>query len=162
MSKLVLFVSVLMFGCLLCPAQSTLRKKVKPQKAVVRESVKVERDTVTDANSIAKTVRCENYQKVQYAAYESLSLTNLSACDTIFSVTVDIDYSDMAGNQLNRRDAVFEVVIPPGQTRHSTIPAWDKQRIFYYKDNPPVRGSQRSKPFTVKLVPVSIITNKTK
>ena len=87
-------------------------------------------------------------------------LTNKSDRDTIRALEVDIDYRTPDGAQLNRRSVVFESVIPPGETRHCSAPAWDRQQLFYYIGTPPARKTQRTSPYDISIKPLKLIISK--
>ncbi len=136
-------------------AQSTRRKAVHPARTVAAATAPVTNrvDTIVDTDAIGRMVRISGYKKTLASRVETLMLTNLSATDTIHAIDIDMDYHTLDGTQLNRRDVTFTIDIPPGETRHVSTPAWDRQQLFYHADTPPKRPTQRATPFTTNLRP---------
>lgn len=143
-------------------AQST-RRKVKPGTTpaqVTATTAYVTADTLTNAADILRLVQADGYKKAVASRVESLMLTNRSQVDTLRSYSVDIDYRDESGRQINRRIVTVRTAVPPGQTRYVSFYSWDRQQLFYYKDTPPARKTQRTAWFTVTLTPVSAVFHK--
>lgn len=148
---------ILLYAVFTGMAQTTTRKKLRPaNRDIGREVVHARRDTVTDPGVINKTVEISDFSKTVASRVESVLITNKSESDTVFAVTVDIDYRTPAGRQLNKRTVTFRVTVPPGETRHASVQSWDRQQLFYFIDTPPARKSQRTSPFTVSIVPETI------
>lgn len=144
-------------------AQNTRRKTVKskPYVATPAADITYERaDTVVGADSIAAYVRLSGFRKTVTSRVESLMITNLSLTDTVCSLTVDVNYSAADGTQLHRREVTFNVVVPPGETRHTSVSSWDRQQLFYHVDTPPARKTDRSRPFTVTITPLRLLLHK--
>lgn len=138
--------------------QSTKRRGIKPTVGMVEASaVATGLDTVVGAEAIDGIVRLTDFNKTTASRVESLMITNISETDTVRAVTVDIDYKNLQGRQLNRRIVTFEVTVPPGETRHASVASWDRQQLFYYKNTPPARKTQRTTAFDITIEPVSII-----
>lgn len=141
-------------------AQNTTRKGLKPLKELPKapaEKVRNLNDTITDSHKIEKFVELSDYQKTLASRTESVFITNLSATDTIKSLTVEIDYRTPRGKQLNRRNVTFNVTIPPGETRATHTQSWDRQQNYYYKKTAPRRPSERSRPFDITITPIMLI-----
>ena len=139
-------------------SQSTRRSKIKPTKSAAHTEVAVSvRDTVTNQDSIARLINMTGFKKPVASRVETIMLTNLSDSDTIHAVEVDIDYRTPDGQQLNRREVIFSVIIPPGETRHTSALSWDRQQLFYYIGTPPNKKTQRTTPFDIKITPLRLI-----
>ena len=143
-------------------AQSTKRKNVKGSKypAAVETTSEAQNDTINSADELSGLVEIKNFKKAVASRVETVMITNRSASDTLRSVSVDIDYRTPEGEQLNRRAVTFKVDVPPGETRHASVPSWDRQQLFYHVDTPPVRKTQRTAPFTVTLVFLNAVVTK--
>ena len=144
-------------------AQSTRRSKIKPVKTLPPDTTLAmvhpggAADTITTPLKFNRIVKISDFNKPVSSRVESVLISNLSATDTIKKVVVDIDYRTLKGKQLNRRLVSYDVTVPPGETRHAAVDSWDKQQLFYYKDNPPARRSQRSTAFKINITPKSVI-----
>lgn len=157
-----LFIVIFVFS-LCVEAQSTRRKSVKPLKSYETPApsgeivVKNVNDTIYDPETIRRMVSWSDYKKAVTSRVESLLLTNITASDTILCLDLDINYTTRKGKQLNRRTASFEAVVPPGETRHSSVQSWDKQQLFYHISTPPSRPTQRTTAFKINIVPKRLI-----
>lgn len=142
-------------------SQSTKRKALKPRRSLPAQVVAVvSADTITGEKAIDSLVSLSGYKKTVMSRVETIMITNLSTTDTIRTVEVDIDYRTPEGRQLNRRQVVFDAVVPPGETRHASVTSWDRQQLFYYVATPPVKKTQRTSPFDVRLRILKVIVNK--
>lgn len=140
-------------------AQSTRRKvKAGGKPAVAATQTPV--DTLSNADSIALVARISDYKKTVASRVETFLVTNRSATDTIRGLELDIDYRSVDGAQLNRRTVTVRVTVPPLQTRHVSINAWDRQQLFYHVDTPPARKTQRTTPFTVTITPLHLFVKR--
>ncbi|MDE6010695.1 MAG: hypothetical protein K2F87_04505, partial [Muribaculaceae bacterium] len=69
-------------------------------------------------------------------------------------LTVEIEYRDMSGRMLHRREVDLETDIPAGETRMVSIPALDRQKTMYYhRSRPPRNGGM---PFDVDMTILAI------
>lgn len=116
-------------------------------------------DTIT-GDTVHSLVTVDGYRKPLAAMVESVMVTNLSATDTLSGVTVEIDYRDNAGRQLQHRTVTLRATVPPTETRHVSFPAWDRQRMFYHADTPPARRTQRTTPFHTAITPTAVYLNR--
>ncbi len=124
--------------------------KVRPDSTVVADST-----LTTDSVTTSGFVRISGYEKTLRSRTESFYAANLSADSTITSLTVDIEYRDIAGRQLHRRRVAISVDLPPGQRRLLTFPSWDKQFVMYYRLSAPVRSKAQATAYDVVIIPVS-------
>lgn len=107
-------------------AEKTTRRHLK---SIPAEVMTTTADSVTPRQG---DVAIAGYSKPLNSTKESFFVTNHTA-DTITSLSVRIDYSDMTGRQLHSvvsRD--LPCMIPPGETRIILKPSWDKQHIYFY------------------------------
>lgn len=140
--------------------QNTRRKGAHKPRTVSETTVTAAADTISGAGDIAALASLGQYRKAAVSRVESVMITNLSACDTIHAMTVDIDYRDMAGRQLNRRTVELKANVPPGETRFVSFQSFDRQQLFYYHGTPPARPTARTTAFDVTLAPVRIVISK--
>lgn len=141
--------------------QSTKRRNIRGRNATtVSVQVTNPTDTLTDLDSISAIARLYGFQKTVASRVESVMISNLSETHTIVAVVVDIDYRTPAGEQLNRRTVTFHATVPPGETRHTSVPSWDRQQLFYFVETPPARPSQRTSPFNVSITPKQLVLNR--
>ena len=159
MKKLLLIILSFICTVSFTYGQSTKRKLISPvkQKSTPVTNVSIQNDTITEIEQINAIVEISGFKKAVASRVESVMLKNLNCCDTINAVVVDIDYRTPKGQQLNRRTVTFNAIIPPGETRHVSVPSWDRQQLFYHVNTPPVKKTQRTTPFTVTIVPQSIL-----
>lgn len=140
--------------------RNTRSKLVRPSSSKVVENtsaIVITADTLTDTRDIDSCLMITDYQKTLRSRVESLMITNRTVADTIRHLVIDIDYHDTSGTQLNRREVSIDVTVPPGETRHVSFQAWDRQQLFYYHLTPPVRPTDRTRPFTVTITPLSLV-----
>ena len=144
--------------------KNTRRRLIKPSRRPVLTTTPtpIPTDTITDITQINTILKISDYQKTVRSRVESMLLTNLSATDTIKAVTIDLNYTDAEGRQLNRRELTLTVTVPPGETRHASSTSWDRQQLFYYHLTPPARPTDRTRSFHVAITPIALIlsTNK--
>ncbi|MDE5607554.1 MAG: hypothetical protein K2I64_01320 [Muribaculaceae bacterium] len=108
-------------------------------------------DTIT--SGLDYIIAMAGYDKPLTAARETLHLTNLSATDTITSVTLEITYLDRQNRQLHKRQVALNVMLPPGETTLAGFPTWDSQRSFYYILS--VKPRRQATPYSVAITPLS-------
>lgn len=158
--RLSLLLPLLAAAFLASPAQSTRRKGVKPQKKLPQTELiaQIVYDTISSPQEIETMVRLSDFKKAIASRVETIMISNASETDTVVAVEVDIDYRTPDGKQLNRRTVTFRSEIPPGETRHASVPSWDRQQLFYHVSTPPVRKTQRTSPFTVTITPLRLLT----
>lgn len=140
-------------------AQSTRRKGVRPIKEmpVAAHDAAPMTDSIITQSEISSLIKLSGFKKAVASRVETVMITNLSDTDTIKSVRVDIDYRTPEGAQLNRREVIFDVTVPPGETRAASVTSWDRQQLFYHIDTPPSRITQRMTAFTVTFSPLAVI-----
>lgn len=158
-SSIAVFVAVTVaFTCTYAAGQSTRRKNLRAHHETAQKHTSTnDVDTITDVDSIAAIAKLYSFQKTVASRVESIMISNLSDSDTIIAVEVDLNYRNTAGEQLNRRTATFTAEVPPGETRHATVPSWDRQQLFYFVETPPARPTQRTAPFTVTMSPKRLL-----
>lgn len=128
-------------------AQTTTRRSLKPLKKPATEKARSVRSNDTLKADTA-WFRIFGYEKTLRSTSESFFVTNLST-DTVSGVGGTIDYRTLGDSQLHKRDFSSSTLIPPGQTRQITLPAWDKQKVWYYHLSPAPRGGTRATPYKV-------------
>lgn len=106
-------------------------------------------EEVVDTLRLPGMVRMRGYEKTRDASRESVFVTN-GADSPIVSLTLKIDYLDMAGRQLHSRTVKVPVYVPAGETRLVEFKSWDSQHVFYYKGSPAPLRAQAS-PYDVRM-----------
>ena len=126
----------------------------KPARhAVAAQTVEIQCDTV--ANPPADSVVVTGFDKQLRSKRETMFVSNHTA-RTITSITLRIDYFDMAGHQLHSATHSTSVDLPPGQTRQIEVPAFDRTDRFYYHLSPAPTRAQQATPFTVTVTVLQI------
>lgn len=142
----------LLFFLMLMPllAMGAERKSAGPG-GLKREAAVAETPCVADTIAARpKAIRLSGYQKTNQANVESFFATNQLGADSVITAfEVELTYTDPNGRMLHRRTVLVRGLIPPGETRALTIPAWDKQHAFHYSGSPAPKR-RRSEPFFVK------------
>lgn len=150
--RLTLTILTLLTLGLCAQAQVTTRRGLKLEK----KTETVAADTVT-ADSSSFSVF--GYEKTLRATSESFFVTNLTT-DTITTLIGEIEYLTLDGRQLHRRKFSTDVNLPPGETRQITLPAWDKQKVWYYHRSSAPRSRTQATPYTIRLSLPTYITTK--
>lgn len=156
-----LVIIVLTFGFLW--GQNTKRRNIKPVRTVPNTETTVPvsvSDTVTHQPLINDKVEVSEFKKVLASRVESVILTNKSVTDTVQGLILDINYLDLKGKQINRRQVSIDVMVPPGESRFASFASWDKQQLFYHIGTPPAKKTQRATPFKVKITPKKLVLTK--
>ena len=161
MTKFILILTMIASMSFSVQGQSTKRKHLKPTPKAKTAPAELKLDTISDISIINNTIEISDFKKTVVSRVETVMITNLSDSDTIKAVTTDINYLTPGGKQLNRRTVTFVTDIPPMQTRHTSVPSWDKQQLFYHEATPPARKTQRTSPFKVAIIPEKIILSRT-
>ena len=159
LSSIILLTAIAM---LLCPA--TLSKRTRttrhtPKVAVAPDSTVIR--TVADS-IVEEAVTLSGYEKTLRSRIETLYAANSLENDTIFSLSVEIEYPDMRGRQLHRRIVEIACEIPPGQRRQLSFTSWDRQFVMYYHLSAPTRTSAQATPYDVKLTPRTVTISPTR
>lgn len=132
--------------------QTTIRKShatTAPAPSSAGTSLPV--DTITAG--LGSLISMAGYDKPLSASRETLHLTNLSATDTITSITLDITYLDRKNRQLHRREVTVNDLLAPGETSLISFPTWDTQRSFYYILS--VKPRRQATPYSVIIKPLA-------
>lgn len=119
-------------------AQRTTRRnlKVKENVATVIATDNIIRDSIN--------ITISGYDKPLTSHYETLFATN-NHSDTILSITIQLNYTTLSGQQLHARQVNIPCNIPSGETRQLQFKSWDTQFNFYYYLSP--RPRHRSTPY---------------
>ncbi len=131
---------------LIVAGMSAKRQRTGPARLVSVEEPAQAPDTIVPPDS---TLIFSGYDKPNSASRETFFVTNqMPDSATVLELNVTLSYFDMQGRMLHRAAHSVKAVIPPGQTRNVSVPAWDRNHAFhYYKSNPPSR--RPSTPFRV-------------
>lgn len=135
--------------------QRTTRRNLKP----LPETTDVVRgDTVFTAKD-SSMVSFSGYEKTLRTSRENFFVTNHSS-DSLTSLTLEIEYLDMSGRQLDKRPVTIHIDLPPGQTRRADIKSWDRQNVMYYYRSPQPRAKQAT-PYKVRIALQTALKNST-
>ncbi|MCM1451643.1 MAG: hypothetical protein NC102_05255 [Clostridium sp.] len=128
-------------------AQRTTRPGLKP---LAKEESSARADTIPGG-----CVSISGYEKTLRSTKESILCTNIGV-DTISSIAISIEYLDMEGRQLHRRELQLACPdpIPPGQTRQLEFKSWDSQKVWYYRLSEPPRTKSQATPYDIRISPV--------
>lgn len=138
-----LVVLLTMFAALLCSAQRTTRKNLKP-KASAPEVVASDTVVPYKGEFVAS-----GFEKVQSSVNESFFVSNHSGHD-VAALRFVIVYYNMRGEELHRRALWYDCLLPAGQTRNISLRSWDKQRVWHFV-NTQGRHNAYSAPFDIKI-----------
>lgn len=98
------------------------------------------------------SISFSGYDKNISSPKEAFLITNASPV-TLQAFKVRIDYYDMNGLMLHSRTCSAECMVPPGETRKTDIPTWDRQHsFFYYLSNAPRKVAT---PYKVTITPLA-------
>lgn len=141
------FISLFLLLSLCAVAQTTtrpLRSKHSTKKALQKPA------TIDSITADSASFRLFGYDKTLRASTESFFATNLTG-DTVIQLSGTIEYLTLGKVQLHRRNFSYPITIPPGQTRHITLPAWDKQKVWYYYLSPRPRMATQATPYDIRI-----------
>lgn len=121
----------------------TTRRKLTPVKTVA-ETGGVPADTLA---LFADSVSLAGYDKKLRSTRETFFLVNRS-CHHLLHVNLTFVYYDLRGQMLHSATVGVDCDIPPGETRQLSVPAWDVQHLYFYRDSPAPRVP--ATPYTVR------------
>lgn len=155
MKHLFLLLAALAVAIMAASAQNYQRPTPsKPARhASATQTANIQCDTV--ANPPADSVVVTGFDKQLRSKRETMFVSNHTS-RTITSITLRIDYFDMAGRQLHSATHSTSVDLPPGQTRQIELPAFDRTDRFYYHLSPTPTRAQQATPFTVTVTVLQI------
>ena len=134
--------------------QRTTRSKLRPTAFDQSKQSDADFDTVFIASDSANIV-FSGYEKTLRATKESFFVNNRTD-SLIDRLIIAITYKDMTGRELDRRTAEIDIILDPGTTRRIDIPAWDKQKVFYYYLSPAPRSGHAT-PYKVSISTVAAL-----
>ncbi len=150
---IILLIGLVFSASFAASAQRTTRSKLRP--AVSEQSkAKADFDTVFTAADSAQII-FSGYEKTLRSTKESFFVNNRTD-SLIDRLIIAISYKDMSGRELDRRTAEIDITVEPAATRRVDLPAWDKQKVFYYYLSPAPR-SGRATPYKVTITPVAAL-----
>lgn len=147
-----LFILLIAFAIAFCSfgqRQSTTRK-IPKSKAVDIESPASRIDTIQCS---ASDINFSGYEKTLRSNWESVFATNCTE-DTLSSISMLIQYSDMEDRQLHQRTEELPIQLPPGETRQLVFKSWDKNKVWFYYLSEPTRTKGQITPYKVKITPL--------
>ncbi len=147
---------LLLAALALTVAHAAPRKGKKPDPArKTRTTAKAAASATTiDCDTIAfpgpDSVEVAGFEKTLRATKESMIVTNNTSHE-ITAIGLDITYLDMKGRMLHRTTRSIQLPegLPPGESRMVSIPAFDRQGLFYYHLSPKPRRATQATPFRV-------------
>ncbi len=95
---------------------------------------------------VGKAVTMVSYEQYSTDSYGSLSLKN-NTNEEIRNIVFIITYLDMAGNEIDYEEFEEDVTIAPGKTKKIDIPAYERNRKYYYYKTKNFSGEN---PFNIK------------
>lgn len=135
-------------------AQRTTRR-IRHTPADKHTSADSRRDSVAvDPRDSIFTV--SGYEKTLRSRHETFFITNRGD-SAVRAIALTIDYLDMNGHRLDRRNITVDITLPPGETRRADITAWDRQQAMYYYLSPAPRRSTTATPYKVRVSVTHII-----
>lgn len=147
-------VLVLLLGTLHMPAHAkkqNLRLKSEKVSAPLSEkNISFEGNQADSVmlEHVRNLIKFRGFDKNASSARETFYVINESDID-ILAISLVIQYLDMSGRMLHRREETIPVNIPAGETRMVTLRSIDTQRsLYYHKSKPPRKGGM---PFEVAI-----------
>lgn len=128
----------------------SVARKVNTGRGVVKVATDEVERAALDTVKSAEAVTLSGYDKPLRSYYETLFVTSHMP-DTVYRVSVTLNYKDVQGRKLHERTISLPIVLPPGDTRRLDFLSWDKQHSFYYKNGKPPRSLAVPYDVTVKL-----------
>lgn len=104
--------------------------------------------SATDKPLLKEHITFSGYDKPANANKETFHVTNSSPL-TIKKAGIRVTYLDLKDRMLHSREAYFDCVVPPEETRLVSIPTWDIQHTFYYVLGP--EPKRVATPYKVKI-----------
>ncbi|MCM1519002.1 MAG: hypothetical protein NC117_10210 [Pseudoflavonifractor sp.] len=92
-------------------------------------------DTLT---TLADSVSLSGYDKKLRSRRETFLLVNRSGRH-LRHVNVTFVYSDLQGRMLHSATVGIDCDIPAGETRQLSVPSWDIQQLYFYRESPAPR-----------------------
>lgn len=147
-SRLIILAAILA-SALTAAGQRTTRSRLRPApRAVATPQQLHPYDTIATAADSAAIV-FSGYEKTLSSNKESFFATNRTD-SLINTLDIEITYLDIKGRQLDTRRLTLETDLPAGETRRFDIPAWDRQKVFYYHLSPTPRAAHAT-PYRVTI-----------
>lgn len=159
MKRVALLLLLASMAALFCAAQQTTRPNLHPQPSATADAVAANvarADTLRGADAAA-LVTVTGYEKPLRSSKETVMITLATAAPEISAVVLDIEYRDMRGNPLHRRNVELPLEQKAGQTRMHVFRSWDVNRVFYYHVNKPPRTTGQGTPYKVTVSVVAAI-----
>lgn len=154
--RFLLGILIILTTTLVCDAQCTTRKGLKPKKVIVVDSTaSVVVDTLKNADT--HIVEISGYDKPLSSHHETFFATNKSKA-TIKSIGITFNYFDRKNRQLHSAKVTIDCSIPPGETRLLSIKSWDKQNSFYYYRS--AKPRRQATPYSVTHSIYFVVTTK--
>jgi len=132
----------------------TTRRHLKP---IIAEEIT---DTLRQAEPIAAgnpdSLAINGYDKPLRSMRETFFITNHHNMP-LHTVILHITYYTMGGEMLHSRDITINALIPPGETRQISTPAWDRQKAYYYIGTRVTPRSAKALPYYPEIDIMSVL-----
>ena len=144
-------IAMLLCGAMCMSAQRTTRRTLTPAPKPVAATAPApvcQQDTLR-GDAATAMVSLTGYEKPLRATRETLRVANNSDTLTVETVCFEIEYRDMHGLMLHRREVELPLWLAAGEARMASFKSWDVNKVFYYHVNEPPRTSAQGTPYTV-------------
>lgn len=109
----------------------TTRNGIKPSTEAAKLSTTTKSDVVTLDYVHPDSIEIRGFDKPLYSIKETFLVTNHYS-RRLTSMTITIDYVDIADRTFNSRTLTVACNIPPHSTRQLAIRSFDVQKSYYY------------------------------
>jgi len=150
--RLIIILATLIATSASAKTVKTTRTNLKPKSESVKLSTVKSDLTVIDSVS-TDSVEVRGFDKPLYSVKETFLVTN-KLSRRISSITLTINYIDIADRVFNSRTVTVDCGIPSGTTRQLSIKSFDTQKSYYYIRSR--RPRAQSTPFQVAITVDSV------
>ena len=150
--RLIIILATLIATSASAKTVKTTRTNLKPKSESVKLSTVKSDLTVIDSVS-TDSVEVRGFDKPLYSVKETFLVTN-KLSRRISSITLTINYIDIADRVFNSRTVTVDCSIPSGTTRQLSIKSFDTQKSYYYIRSR--RPRAQSTPFQVAITVDSV------
>lgn len=150
--RLIIILATLIATSASAKTVKTTRTNLKPKSESVKLSTVKSDLTVIDSVS-TDSVEVRGFDKPLYSVKETFLVTN-KLSRRISSITLTINYIDIADRVFNSRTVTVDCSIPSGTTRQLSIKSFDTQKSYYYIRSR--RPRAQSAPFQVAITVDSV------
>lgn len=142
--------------CMAVYAKDTTRRGLRANTALTTRTT-AQYDTLT-ATQAAQHIVVTGYEKPLRSTKETVMIHLSDDAPNITRVILEIEYYDMQGHALHKRNVEIPTESDAGSTRFYPFKSWDVNKVFYYHLNTPPRTTAQGTPYYVSINVVGALT----